>query len=110
MHEFLPPFCTSNGPAEDSDLVIFGTQRHGVPKMPEVKGGTGMGCRTVWLGRPVGNAQLITSGQLSILRVNTRHHFRLFPVLVWDDLGRSDHSADLFLPHEHADAWICQAG
>ncbi|CAK9098949.1 unnamed protein product [Durusdinium trenchii] len=24
---------------QDSDLVIFGTQRHGVPKMPEVKGG-----------------------------------------------------------------------
>ncbi|CAE8656603.1 unnamed protein product, partial [Polarella glacialis] len=24
---------------QDSDLVIFGTQRHGVPRMPEVKGG-----------------------------------------------------------------------
>eukprot|EP00928_Gymnodinium_smaydae_P044238 TRINITY_DN29523_c0_g1_i1.p1 TRINITY_DN29523_c0_g1~~TRINITY_DN29523_c0_g1_i1.p1 ORF type:complete len:1076 (+),score=269.84 TRINITY_DN29523_c0_g1_i1:60-3287(+) len=24
---------------QDADLVIFGTQRHGVPKMPEVKGG-----------------------------------------------------------------------
>lgn len=24
---------------QDCDLVIFGTQRHGVPKMPEVAGG-----------------------------------------------------------------------